>query len=880
MSRSKGFVLLILLALVALLIAACDTASPEVVKEIVEKEVTKIVEKEVEKEVTTVVEKEVTTVVEVEKEVEKLVVVERGPMIEAPMDRPDPSTGAYPDTIVVFEEPSSEAAVTRMDTGEIDVYAFAVSNPEVFDSVVASPNLDYYRSFGSYNELTFNPSGPEFGEGKLNPFAVPAIREAMNWLIDREYIVQEIMGGMGAPRWFAFNNASNDYALLADVARKLEFEYAYDKEKAEEVIGAEMEALGATLVDGKWNYNGAPVDIIVLIRTEDERKEIGDYVASQLEDIGFTVTRDYKTSAEASPIWIQGEPSEGKFHIYTGGWITTAVPRNLADNFAFFYTDMGLSFPLWQAYENDPAFYELADRLQQSDFSTLEERTAMLAEALEMSMKDSTRIWLADRASITPRRAEISVAADQYGAVSGAWLWPYTIRREGEIGGTINIAMPSILPEPWNPLNGSNWIYDMMLIRGTGEQAVMPDPFTGLSWPQRIERAEVVIKEGLPVGKTHDWVSLEFAPEITVPDDAWVDWDAEAQRFLTAAEVYTQTTTVNRMATVYYPEDMFDTVMWHDGSPLSVGDFIMGMILTFDRAKEASPYYDESVVPAYSSFMSAFRGVRIVSTDPLVIETYSDMYQLDAEMSVETWWPYYDQGEGAWHTLALGLMGEAKGDFAFSSDKAKANDTEWLGYVSGPAVASMASILDEVVNSFEIPYAPTLGEYVSDSEAASRYANLQSWYERFNHLWIGTGPLYLERAFPVEKSVVLKRNPYYPDLSDKWERFSEPAIAVVDVDGPARVTTGEAVTYDIYVTFNDEPYAAADVAYVKFLVFDATGALVFVQEANMVEDGLWQAVLTEEMTAELAAGSNRLEAVVVSNLVALPSFDAISFVTE
>jgi hypothetical protein len=35
---------------------------------------------------------------------------------------------------------------------------------------------------------------------------------------------------------------SNDYALMADVARALSCEYAYDKERAAEVIAEEMEA--------------------------------------------------------------------------------------------------------------------------------------------------------------------------------------------------------------------------------------------------------------------------------------------------------------------------------------------------------------------------------------------------------------------------------------------------------------------------------------------------------------------------------------------------------------------------------------------------------------------------------------------------------------
>jgi peptide/nickel transport system substrate-binding protein len=123
-----------------------------------------------------------------------------------------------------------------------------------------------------------------------------------------------------------------------------------------------------------WTYEGEPVEISVLIRIEDERLAIGDYVSNQLEDIGFQVFRDYKSAADASPIWYGGDPNEGGFHIYTGGWITTVIPRDLGDNFAFFYTDMGLPSPMWQNYVNDPEFYEVADRAEQCRLHILEER--------------------------------------------------------------------------------------------------------------------------------------------------------------------------------------------------------------------------------------------------------------------------------------------------------------------------------------------------------------------------------------------------------------------------------------------------------------------------------------------------------------------------
>ena len=152
----------------------------------------------------------------------------------------------------MVEEPNPDAAVTRLEAGDIDVYAFPISSAGTFEKIQASEALDYKTSYGSYNEITFNPSLCA-DETKINPFGVPAVREAMNWAIDREYIVDEIMGGLGTPRWVPINTASADRGRLAAEIRAIEAKYAYDIEKAREVIGTEMEALGSELyAEGKW----------------------------------------------------------------------------------------------------------------------------------------------------------------------------------------------------------------------------------------------------------------------------------------------------------------------------------------------------------------------------------------------------------------------------------------------------------------------------------------------------------------------------------------------------------------------------------------------------------------------------------------------------
>jgi peptide/nickel transport system substrate-binding protein len=860
----------------SMILAACGpTPPPEVIVETVVVEQTKIVEKEGELVTiveTQVVEKIVKETVQVEKEVEVT------PEPNA-MDR----TGAWLDMVVVVEEPSAEAAVTRLDVGEIDVYAMAVADAEVYQTTKDNPNLTQAESVGTNDDLTFNPAGPIFeGTGKLNPFAEPKIREAMNWLIDREYIGQEIMGGLGRARYLPIVSGFPDYARYIDKVRELEAKYAYNPDKAREVITQEMETLGAEFVDGKWMYNGEQVELIGIIRTEDERLEIGDYVSSQLESLGFAVQRTYKSSAEASPIWMRGNPNDGEWHFYTGGWITTLVSRDMANNFDFYFTPRGLPVPLWQAYTPSPEFDEIADRLQRNDFATMEERGELFRRALELSMEDAVRFWLVDEYSFSPYRTDVTVGADLAGNIQGSWIWPYTLRRVGKVGGSMTVANGSILTDPWNPLAGSNWVYDTMLERGTGERETFSDPFTGLVWPQRIERAEVFIREGLPVAKTLDWVNLEFVPDNEVPEDAWIDWDAAGQRFITVGEAHPEGLTSAAKVVVYFPENLYD-IKWHDGSNLSTADFVMRWILTLDLGKEESAVYDEAQVPTVDSFLASFKGWRIASENPLVLEFYTDQYYLDAEWNVSQWthwWPNYNYGPGSWHMLGIGLLAEANQELAFSADKADALEIDWMSYIAGPSIEILAKYLEQAVNENYIPYEPTLGQYISAEEAQARWTSLQEWYRKRGHFWVGTGPFYLERAFPVEGTVILKRYLDHPDPVGKWDRFGKPMFAEVEIDGPGRVTSGAETAYDLYLTYEGEPYAIEDIEKVKYLVFDATGELALIGEAVAVQDGQWQIMLDAEATTQLAAGSNRLEVAVMSKLVSIPTFESFEFVTS
>lgn len=786
--------------------------------------------------------------------------------------------GAWLDEVVFVREPNQAQAITRLEVGDIHLYADTISNAALFQRVQASPFLTYNQSFGSYTELTFNPYGPEFQDGRLNPFSVPRIREAMNMLVDREYIANEIYGGLAVPKLFATNSAFPDYARYAAAAIALELQYAHNPALAEQIITEEMEKLGATKVNGIWTYKGQPVEIIVLIRTEDERQALGDYVAGLLEDLGFRTQRLYRTGAEASPLWIQADPSLGLMHIYTGGWISTAISRDTSYNFTQFYMPQGQASPLWEALTPPEEFVEIARRLEHNVFNTLEEREQLFTRGWELALQDSNRIWIVDRLSFTPRRMGVQVAADMAASVQGSWLWAPTIRFENQIGGSMTIAMQNLIVEPWNPIAGSNWVFDSMPQRGTAESGVVLDPYTGLAYPRRIERAELYIQSGLPVGKTLDWIDLHFVDEIAVPADAWIDWDPAAQRFITVGEKYPEGLTALRKSVVYYPADLFDTVKWHDGSPISVGDFVLGMIYSHERAKEESPLYDSSYAPAYASSMSVFKGVRIISTNPLVIETYSDAYALDAELSVSDWWPQDTYGPTPWHTVTLLFMAEADREGAMSAAKASQLNVEWLNMISGPSLNILKRQLDSARANNYIPFAPTLSQFITAEEAAQRYDNLTRWYEQYGHFWIGTGPFYLASVHPVEGSLVLRRNENYPDPADRWNIFAEPMYAEVSVEGSARVARGQTARFDVWVTFDGAPYPADLISEVSFVLISAAGEVALSGKAELVADGLYEIVLTPEQTAQLPVGASQLAAIAVPIPVAKPTMETTSFV--
>ena len=538
------------------------------------------------------------------------------------------------------------------------------------------------------------------------------------------------------------------------------------------------------------------IEVVCLVRTEDERKELGEYVAAQLEDLGFDVTIQYGLSSELAPVWT-GDPALGLWNTYTGGWVTTVVPRDEGDNYGFFFTDLGAPYmgPLWTAYGHDQDWFDEAEALWNYDFSTMGERETLFEAVTWGSMEDAVRCFLIDRTSFSAFRAGLNLAADASGGIYGSWMWALTLHWQDEFGdpdptndATVRIAMTDALTNPWNPVAGTNWVYDMFPIRATGDQGHGVDTRDGLRWPQMIVEADVWAATGLPIGLQYpdppeNWINFSFETvDILADADAWVGWNVTTQMPITVAEKMVADPEWSNEAQVksraYYPIGTFDVDI-HDGSDLSLADFLYFYIIDHERGLEDGLIYDPAFASAYSAFLSTFKGVKYITDDSgydLIVEYWTTNWNMDAEYCVNHQFPTYSQGAGMWHTLALAILGEDAGECAFGQDKA-VSPIVWTNYI-GAGKEILATHLAAVIAATEfVPYEAFIeAEYTARTELGTtfateitaRMANLDAWYIAHDHFWVATGPMYMDSVDFTPKSLVLKKFPTYHSLADKW----------------------------------------------------------------------------------------------------------------
>jgi len=222
--------------------------------------------------------------------------------------------GTFVDEVKFIQYLDENTALEEVRNGNLDIYFFRVSSDRI-ESDKAREGIQVFESTGGSYSMLVNPSVSD----KFNPFSITELRFALNYLIDRNLIVNELIGGYGNTMISNYGIFSADYLSIIEELES--FHFKYNPALADEIISRELEGAGAEKIDGLWHYNGKQIEITFFIRSDDPvRKSIGEILSSEFEKIGFKVNKDFGDLNKAFVVVYGSNPADQKWHLYTEGW--------------------------------------------------------------------------------------------------------------------------------------------------------------------------------------------------------------------------------------------------------------------------------------------------------------------------------------------------------------------------------------------------------------------------------------------------------------------------------------------------------------------------------------------------------------------------------
>ncbi|MEM4173858.1 MAG: ABC transporter substrate-binding protein, partial [Candidatus Caldarchaeum sp.] len=538
-----------------------------------------------------------------------------------PHDKPGPAV----ETVKV-KAYAEEIAPQALERGDMDIYLYSMRVSRLA-ALERDPDITMVRAPSLLLSLILNPAPDQRG---FNPFSLKEVRQAFQYLVNRDFVVRELYRGLAAPMTSHLTPYDYDYALFFQ--QILDAGIRYDPEQANRLITNALTGAGAVKRDGKWYYGDRPVTIKFIIRTEDERREIGDLVASELEKTGFTVERIYLPFAQAVARVYTTDPQEFQWHVYTEGWGRGALEKYDTSSVNQFCSPWLGNMPGWQElgfwqYSNQ-LLDDVGQKIFKGQYSGRDERDKLYLQALRECMSESVRVWVAVVLQSTPLAKNMAgITEDLAAGARGLWTL-----REAHLPGkdVLNVGHLWVWTprSVWNPVGGFGDVYSSDLWRAVSDPSIARHPFTGLPIPFR---ARYSVETAGPTST------------LAVPADAFT-WDAAAKAW---RNVPSGTRAVSK---VVFDYSLYTSSKWHHGIPITMADVLYRIYQTYDLAYDDVKSRIEFAI-AFTSrpILETFKGFRILDQNRL--EVYVDYWNFEPDYIAE----YADVFGGGmpWELLAV-----------------------------------------------------------------------------------------------------------------------------------------------------------------------------------------------------------------------------------
>lgn len=726
-------------------------------------------------------------------------------------------------------------AVQEVENGRLDVYYSAIPLDRLDDQ--SRQNLKLFQSAGTSYSLLINPSE----SSQFNPFSIQQVRFALNYLVDRDLIVDEILNGYGVQMVSAYKPYDPDY--LSILGELQSFNFKHNPGLANQLITDGLEKAGAKKTGGIWYYDSKPITVTIFIRNDDPvRKSIGEILASQLHDVGFSVKKDYGDLTKAFSTVYGSNPSDMKWNIYTEGWTMSGFVRYdsviTAQMYSPWYSNMpGFNNPsYWNFHE--PEIDSLSKAIFFGNFTSAEQRSSLINQAVDKGIHDSVRIFLACKVDQFVANKKVDGIINDFGAGITSRFTPINARSNSD---TLTIGVKKLYSGAWNPIGGFSDSSSQQIWGTISDPGSFKNPYTGYTIPVRTDWQ---VQTAGPLGK------------LNVPSDA-IYWDVVKQKWMQVGSGLNATSKVTFHL-------KFGN--WHNKIPMDMNDVLYGIYFLYQWGADQTnntKTFDSEYSPKANQAAKMLVGVRVVDSN--TIEVYQNYWHFDDGEIADSAqvWPAMP-----WEIIYSMEKSVTDGKLTFSRSDAMNKNVNWMSLI----IPNDANVIKSNLEDFEKEHSvPSALAYVNDSNYFdTRYHASASWITQHSHAIISNGPYYLDSYSPDARKITIKTfdDSTYPFKSGYWKKFEQVSMPTIqNISVPTMVTLGTNLVIPISVTPN---------ATVYYYFTNPVGKLV--DDGKQIStNGSVIIHLNSTKTKNFELGSNDLQIFVVSDDAYKPDMYHTSF---
>ena len=742
--------------------------------------------------------------------------------------------GTYFNQIKFIQYSDDNTAFEEVKNGNLGMYFSAIPSDMIDEK--SKQDLKIFESTGTSYSLLVNPAKSD----KFNPFSIKDVRFALNYLVNRDLIVDELLNGNGLSMISAYKPNDPDYLLILNELQS--FNFRYDPSLAENMISKALHDAGAKKIEGKWYYDSKPIELTIFIRNDDPiRKSIGEIISSQLQEIGFTVSKDYGDLTKAFSVVYGSDPADLKWSIYTEAWSMSGFVKYdsilTAQMYSPWFSNMpGFNNPSYWNYQN-PEIDSVSQAIFAGNFTSEEERGNLIKKAVSLGVEDSVRIFLASKTDQYVTNKKIQGVINDFGAGITSRFSLINARSDSDM---LKVGVKKIYQGAWNPVAGFTDSYSRYIWDVVSDSGDYKNPYAGITMPVR-STWEVETKG--PLAK------------IDVPNDV-ILWNATEQKWVQVGPGVTATSKV----TLHY-----DFGNWHNGQPMDMNDVLYGIYFLYQWGAtnaEEMKTFDSEFSPKANQAIKTLVGVRVI--DKNTIEVYQNFWHFDnGEIadSAQVWpgIPWEIQ-----YSMEKAVM---DGKLAFSRSDSVNKNINWLSLIIPDDANVLGSYLTEFDKEKKIPTALQSSNY---SYADSRYQASISWINEHHNAVISNGPFYLDSYSPEARTITIKSfdDASYPIKAGYWAKFENIDLPKIkNIDLPKTVQIGKSLTVPITITPNSTLY----------YYFTNSSGIVIDQNKIFSNNGTANIFLNGQMTEKFNKGSNDLQLFVISDTAYKPDIFRTSF---